>query len=336
MPRSTLLGGYDGATIRVNPSGQVTVLTGVTSPGSGNETGIAQIVADELGADFNDIEVVQGDTDLCPYGLGNYSSRSVIIGGSAARLASIEIREKMEQVAASMLEVPVSEVEVQEGRFSPRGAPVRSITFREVAETVYTDSHGKDALPFEPGLESTRYYRIDNVYHQPEIQGRFSAYPTWPNSVAACVVDVDPDTGSFKILRYCVVHDCGKVINPLLVEAQMHGGLAQGLGGAIFEHLVYDSSGQLLTTTFMDYTCPTAVDLPKFDIESQETLSPFTPLGAKGVGESGVGTPLNALTSAIEDAFQDLGVRITELPLTPNQVWQAIQNGRTDNLTGQP
>lgn len=328
MPRSTLLGGFDGATVRVNPSGQITVLTGVTSPGSGNETGIAQIVADSLGADIVDIEVVQGDTDRCPYGLGNYSSRSVIIGGSAARLAAIEIREKMEKIAANMLEVSVSEIQVEDSQFSPRGAPVRSVSFRDVATTVYTDSHGKDALPFEPGLEATRYYRIENVYHQPEVQGRFSSYPTWPNAAAACIVEVDAETGVFKILRYCVVHDCGTVINPLLVDGQLHGGIAQGIGGAVFENLVYDEGGQLLTTTFMDYTCPTAVDLPSFEVDHQETLSPFTPLGAKGAGESGVASPLASLPSAIEDAFRDIGVRITELPLSPDRVWRAIQEGR--------
>jgi carbon-monoxide dehydrogenase large subunit len=202
------------------------------------------------------------------------------------------------------------------------------VSFRDVATTVYTDSHGKEALPFEPGLETTRYFRIDNVYHQPEVQGRFSSYPTWPNGAAACIVDVDPETGVFKILRYCVVHDCGTVINPLLVTGQLHGGIAQGIGGAVFENLVYDEAGQLMTTTFMDYTCPTAVDLPSFEVDHQETPSPFTPLGAKGAGESGVASPLASLTNAIEDAFRDIGVRITDLPLSPDRIWRAIQEGR--------
>ena len=328
MPRSTLLGGYDGATVRVNPSGQVTVLTGVTSPGCGNETALAQIAADGLGVPFDQIRVVQGDTETCPYGLGNYSSRSIIMGGSAVNIAALELREKMLKVAAKMLEVSDQEIDVEDGRFSVKGAPTRYVLFKEVASTVYRDCHGAAAMDIEPGLEATRYFQHPNVYHQPESQGRFSAYPSWPNQAVAMIVEVDPETGHFKILRYCAVHDSGVVINPLLVEANLHGGFVQGIGGAMYEHLVYDDSGQLLTTTFMDYTCPTAVDVPGFEVGHQETRSPFTPLGTKGVGESGVTGPLGGLCSAIEDALPHLGLRLTHLPLTPSSVWKSIQKAK--------
>jgi carbon-monoxide dehydrogenase large subunit len=325
MPRSTLLGGYDGATVRVNPSGQVTVLTGITSPGSGNETAMAQIAADGLGIGMEHIKVIQGDTDTCPYGLGNYSSRSVIMGGSAVQIAAKEIRDKMVKVAAKKLEVTPDDVDVDEGRFFVKGAPTRYVLFKEVASTVYRDCHGAATMDVEPGLEATRYFRHPNVYHQPETQGRFSSYPSWPNQAVACIVEVDPETGKFKILRYCAVHDSGVVVNPLMAEANLHGGIVQGIGGAMYENLVYDESGQLLTTTFMDYTCPTAADVPSFEVEHQETPSPFTPLGTKGVGESGVTGPLGGLCGAIENALPHLSLELNELPLTPNRVWRAIQ-----------
>ncbi|MGD9764826.1 MAG: xanthine dehydrogenase family protein molybdopterin-binding subunit [Candidatus Binatia bacterium] len=328
MPQSTLIAGWDGATVRVNPSGQVTVLTGVTSPGTGNETGIAQIAADTLGVALDRVRVIQGDTDTCPFGLGNYSSRSIIMGGSAAQIAAQEVREKMARIAAHMLEVRPEEVDADDGRFFVKGAPARAVLFKDVASTAYRDCHGAAACEVEPGLEATRYFQHPNVYHQPETQGRFSSYPSWPYAAVACIVEVDPETGLFHILRYCTVHDSGTIINPLLAEANLHGGIAQGIGGAVFENLVYDQAGQLLTTTFMDYTCPTAADLPAFEVEHQETPSPFTPLGTKGVGESGVTAPLGALCSAIEDAFPELEISLAELPLTPNRVWAAIRDAR--------
>ncbi len=332
MPRSTLLGGYDGATVRVNPSGQVTILTGVTSPGNGNEPAIAQSAADSLGVAFDQVKVIQGDTDICPYGLGNYSSRSIIMGGSAVQIAAHDIREKMLKVAAKMLEVSADEVDVEESRFSAKGAPAHYVSFREVASTVYRDCHGVAALDVEPGLEATRYFQHGNVYHQPETQGRFSAYPSWPNQAMAMIVEIDAETGRFKILKYCAVHDSGRVINPLLAEANLHGGFLQGIGGAAHEHLVYDDDGQLLTTTFMDYTCPTAVEVPLFEVEHQETLSPFTPLGTKGVGESGVAGALSGLCSAIENALPHLDLRFTDLPLSPNAVWNAIQEAEEQRI----
>ena len=326
MPQNSVLQGYDGATVRVLPSGEVTVLTGVTSPGSGNETGIAQIVADTLGVALADVRVVQGDTDSCPYGLGNFSSRSLMIGGSAAQLAAQELHEKLLVVAGKSLEVAPADLEAEDGEIRVRGAPSRSISVREVARLILTHAFGPEASEVEPGLESTRYFRIGNVYHQPEVQGRFSTYPTWPYMASAAVVEVDPQTGLVKVLRYVGVHDCGKVVNPLLVNANLHGGIAQGLGGALYERLVYDEGGQLLTATLMDYTVPTAVEMPpELALEHLETPSPATPLGTKGADESGVTAPLGAVASAIEDALPELPLALMETPLTPERVWKAIQ-----------
>jgi len=328
MPGSLLLNGCDGTEVRVSPTGEVTVLTGVTSPGSGNETGIAQIVADALGCRLDRIRVVQGDTEACPWGFGNYSARSVIIGGSAAHLAATDVKEKMLRVAANMLEASPDDLEAVDGRIFVRGTPDRSVTHDEVAHEVYRNPHGPNMEGIEPALEAQRHFKIDNVYHQPETQGRFSAYPSWPNGVAACIVEVDPETGVVDILRYCMVHDAGVIVNPLLAEANLHGGVAQGLGAALYEQIAYDEDAQPLTATFMDYTIPTAVEVPTIELAHQQTPTPFTPLGTKGVGESGVGAPLGALCSAIENALPELDLRLTELPLTPSRVWTAIQQAQ--------
>ena len=328
MPGSLLLNGCDGTEVRVSPTGEVTVLTGVTSPGSGNETGIAQIVADALGCTLDRIRVVQGDTEACPWGFGNYSARSVIIGGSAAHLAATEVKKKMLKVAANMLEASPTDLEASGGRIVVRGTPDRSVTHDEVAHEVYRNPHGPNMEGIEPALEAQRHFKIDNVYHQPEKQGRFSAYPSWPNGVAACIVEVDEETGYVEVLRYCMVHDAGLIVNPLLAEANLHGGVAQGLGAALYEQIAYDDDAQPLTATFMDYTIPTAMEVPEIELGHQETLTPFTPLGTKGVGESGVGAPLGALCSAIENALPELDLRLTELPLTPSRVWAAIQRAR--------
>jgi carbon-monoxide dehydrogenase large subunit len=325
MPGSLLLNGCDGTEVRVSPTGEVTVLTGVTSPGSGNETGIAQIVADALGCKLERVRVIQGDTEACPWGFGNYSARSIIIGGSAAHLAASEVREKMLRVAGNMLEAAPEDLEAADGCVAVRGTPDRSLTIEQVAAEVYRNPHGPNMEGIEPALEAQRHFRIGNVYHQPEKQGRFSAYPSWPNGVAACVVEVDPETGVVEILRFCMVHDAGKIVNPLLADANLQGGIAQGIGAALYEEIAYDEYAQPLTATFMDYTIPTAVELPSFELGHQETLTPFTPLGTKGVGESGVGAPLGALTSAVENALPHLDLRLTELPLTPARVWSAIQ-----------
>jgi carbon-monoxide dehydrogenase large subunit len=328
MPGSAMISAFDGATVRMSPSGEVTVLSGVTSPGSGNETGLAQIVADTVGCELERVTVVQGDTQVCPWGLGNYSSRSIIIGGSAAELAAVDLRNKLLTVASNMLEASPEDLEIARGRVAVRGAPHRSVSVDDVAMEIYTRPYGPNADGVEPGLEATRYFRAPNIYHQPATQGRFNAYPTWPSATAACVVEVDPETGMVRILRHCLVDDSGTVVNPTLVEANLHGATAQAIGGGLFEQIAYDESGQLQTATLMDYTIPTAVEMPTITVGHEHSPSPFTPLGTKGAGESGMGSALGALTSAIEDALPHLPLRLTELPLTPSRVWHAIQRAR--------
>jgi aerobic carbon-monoxide dehydrogenase large subunit len=323
-----MISAYDGATVRISPSGDVSILTGVTSPGCGNETAFAQIAADTLGCSIDSIRVIQGDTELCPYGLGNYSSRGTMYGGSAVGLASAELRTKLLDVGASMLEASPGDMDAADGSIFVKGSPDRSVAFSAVVNEIYRHTFGKHADRVEPGLESTRYFRMGNIYHQPETQGRFSNYPAWPFGSSAVVVEVDPETGMVKVLSYTLIEDAGTVINPLLVDANLQGAITQGIGSAMYESIVYDENGQLQTATLMDYTIPTALEVPRFDIGHQETASPFTPLGMKGAGESGLGSTLGALCSAIEDAFPELDLRLTQLPLTPDRVWKAIRQAR--------
>jgi aerobic carbon-monoxide dehydrogenase large subunit len=324
MPGSMMIAGYDGAIIRMLPTGEVTVLSGVTSPGSGNETGLAQIAASVLGCDISDVRVIQGDTEVCPWGLGNFSSRSIILGGSAVQLAAAELRDKLLSVAAKMLEASQEDLVLADGRASVRGAPARSVTLREVANEIYVNPFGPAAGEVEPGLESTIFFRAPNIYHQPERDGRFNAYPTWPAASVAAVVEVDPETGLVTLLDHCIVDDSGTVINPLLVEANLHGATGQAVGATLFEQISYDEEGQLVTASLMDYTIPTAVEMPRIAVAHQHSPSPFTPLGTKGAGESAIGAAWNAITSAVEDALSDWPLQLTELPLTPARLWHAI------------
>jgi carbon-monoxide dehydrogenase large subunit len=324
MPGS-LFAGCDATQVRVTPAGEVIVLTGVTSPGGGNETGIAQIVADTLGCELERIRVVQGDTELCPVGAGNYSSRSIILGGSAALLAAQDIREKLAQVAASMLEAGAEDVEARDGRLFVRGSPDRSVGFEDAVAQVYLHPHGEHMDGVEPGLESMRNFKIGNVHHTPHRDGLFNTYPTWANATSACVVEVDPETGVAKVLRYALVHDSGRLINPLLAAAQLHGGIIQGIGGTLYEFVSYDGAGRPLTESFFDYTVPTAREWISIQLGHQDTPSPFTPLGTKGVGESGISSPPGAIAAAIEDALPHLDLRLSELPFTPSRLWGAIQ-----------
>lgn len=324
----SLISAYDSATVRMSPTGTVTVLTGVTSPGGGNETGIAQIVADRLGVDFAAVKVLQGDTLVCPYGLGNWSSRSLMIGGSAAYLAASDVREKLLTVAGNMLETAPHDLDIADGKVFVTRAPQRTLPLTEVCQTIYRKPFSPAALGIEPGLESTRYFRMQNISHIPDERGRVNTYPSYPYAVGIVVVEVDVETGVITPLRYVLVHDSGTIINPLLVEGQVVGGTVQGIGGVLYEELAYDENGQFLTGTFMDYTMPTATEVPPIEVYHQETPSPFTPLGTKGAGESAVSAPFGALVSAVEDALSPFGIVITETPLTPNRVWRLIQEAK--------
>jgi carbon-monoxide dehydrogenase large subunit len=320
----TLSAGYDSTTVRMDPSGTVTVLTGVTSLGGGNDTGIAQLVADELGVPLEGVTVVQGDTTLCPYGLGTSTGRALVVGGGAAVLAARDVRLKLARVAAALLGDDAGEVVFAEGAVS---VGPRAIRLADVAYAVYTLAYPDLA---EPPLESTRSYRPENVRLRPDRDGRTQPYPTYSSAVHAAMVEVDVETGRVEIRRYVVVHDCGTMINPDLVEGQMQGAVAMGVGGALFEELRYDGDGHLLTDRFKSYLTPRARDLPPLEVHHRETPSPFTLLGNKGAGEAGVGGAIGALANAVEDALAPLGATIRTLPLSPPNVLAAIDAARRD------
>jgi aerobic carbon-monoxide dehydrogenase large subunit len=304
--------GYDTASLRVEPDGKLRLAVGLHSHGQGQETTMAQVVADELGVDPSDVEVVFGDTAIVPYGNGTWASRSTVYCGGAAVLAARDVREKALELAADMLEASPADLEISSGTISVRGTPGRGVPFADVARRAGHEPH---LLPegIEPGLESTRRYQAPDP-------GSFSS------AMHAAVVEVDPGTGNVAVLRYAVVEDCGTVINPTIVEGQVHGGVAQGIGGALSEHLVYDESGQLVTASFMDYLLPTAAEIPPMEIRHLESPSPHTIGGWKGMGEGGSINAPAAVVSAVNDALSHLGITANHTPLDPAWVRTAIRS----------
>jgi len=304
-PRMPFRTGHEGATVRMDPSGAVTVLAGVTSQGQGLETTMAQLAAAELGLPLEAVRVILGDTDATPFGLGAFASRQAVIGGGAVARAARALREKITAIAAHLLEAAAADLEVADGRIAVRGMPARGISMLEVARVAHLETH---RLPpeTEPGLEATRFYD--------PIRGTFAA------GTQAAVVEVDVATGRLEIRRYVCVEDTGRVINPLIVEGQMQGAIAQGIGGALLEHLVYDEAGQLLTGTLMEYALPTAADVPAFELAHVEVPAENL-LGVRGVGEGGTLGPPAALANAVADALAPLGVEVNELPITPARLW---------------
>ncbi len=306
-PRMPFRTGHEGATVRMDPSGAVTVLAGVTSQGQGLETTLAQLVAGELGVPIDTVRVVLGDTDATPFGLGAFASRQAVIGGGAVIRAGRAVREKIVRIAAHVLEAAVEDLDVADGRVRVRGAPDRAVALAEIARIAHLETH---RLPpdLEPGLDVTRFYD--------PIRGTFAA------GAQAAIVEVEPETGTIAIRRWVCVEDTGRIINPLIVEGQVHGAIAQGIGGALAEHLVYDDAGQLLTGTFMEYAMPTAAVIPSFETEHVE--EPAANLaGVRGVGEGGTLGPAAVLANAVADALAPFGVEPTELPLSPARVWSA-------------
>jgi carbon-monoxide dehydrogenase large subunit len=301
--------GHEGATVRMDPEGAVTVLAGVTSQGQGTETTIAQIVAAGLGVPLDSVSVRLGDTDATPFGLGAFASRQAVIGGGAAMRAASALREKVARIAAHVLEAAAEDLDAADGRIFVKGAPDRGVTHAEVARIAHLETH---RLPrdVEPGLEATRFYD--------PIRGTFAA------GAQAAVVEVDRDTGRVAIRRYVCVEDTGRVINPRIVEGQVQGAIAQGIGGALAEHLRYDSAGQLLTGTLMDYALPTAADIPTVELGHVEDPAENL-LGVRGVGEGGTLGPAAVLANAVADALAPLGVEPDELPLTPERLWTLAQ-----------
>lgn len=302
------VGPYEMAKVTVTPSGRIVVATGVGSQGQGHFTALAQIAADVLGASVDDVDVVVGDTAHMPWGVGTFASRSATIAGNAVHLAAMDVRKKAAEVAAKLFEANPEDIEFQGGRVFVRGHPDKSYTLGELA--VYAHPI-RGLIKREPGLEATRFF-------SPE-QSVFAS------GGHAAEVEIDPETGKLHILRYVIVHDCGPMINPLIVEGQIHGGLSNGLGGAVYEEIVHDESGQPLATTFSDYLIPSATEMPeKIEIYHLETPSPLNPLGVKGVGEAGVIPVAAVIASAVQDAF-DGKVIPTQSPLKPNTLKELLK-----------
>jgi len=304
-------GPYEGVRVRIEPSGKVQVATGVGTQGQGHFTSFAQVVSDQIGVDIRDIHVVTGDTAAMGWGIGTFASRAAVLVGNAAFVAAQAVAEKARTVAAAFLECAPADIELAGGRAQVKGAPARSLSLGELA---FKANPLRGTLKFgEPGLEATRFFSPQQS--------------TFPSGAHVAVVEVDPQTGFMKILRYCVVHDCGNLINPMIVEGQVHGGVAQGIGGVFYEKLVFDENAQLLTTTFADYLLPTAMEVPHIETDHIQTPSPLNPLGLKGAGEAGVIPVAAVFASALEDALQEFGVRITEMPLSPAKLKALIDRG---------
>jgi carbon-monoxide dehydrogenase large subunit len=301
---------FDSAEIRIHPTGSGIVRAGTRHQGQGHETTWAQIVAEELGLDPQNLIVEEGDTDTAPYGLGTYASRSTPVAGGALALASRKIREKARKIAAHVLEVAEDDVEWENYAFTVKGVPGKTITMKEVAFAAYTNP-----VPgTEPGLEATFYYDPPNM--------------TFPNGAYIAVVSVDPETGETKVKRFVAVDDCGVVINPMIVEGQIHGGLTEGYAIAFMQEIRYDEGGNHMNTNFTEYLVPTAVETPVWETGSTVTPSPHHPIGAKGVGESpNVGSPA-AFVNAVMDALSPLGITHLDMPLTREKVWRAIRDAK--------
>lgn len=298
---------FDSCEIRIHPTGKAIARMGTKAQGQGHETTFAQIIAQELGIPVADITVEEGDTDTAPYGLGTYASRSTPTAGAATAMASRKIREKAKKIAGHLLEVSTEDLEWEPGKFYVKGAPSKAKTIQEIAFAAYTN------LPpgLEAGLEAVHYYDPPNL--------------TFPFGTYICVVDIDKGTGEIKVRRFVAVDDCGNIINPMIVEGQIHGGLTEGLAIAFMQEIGYDESGNVQGGTFMDYLVPTAVETPNWETGKTCTPSPHHPLGAKGVGESpNVGSPA-AFVNAVVDALSHLGVRHIDMPITPWKVWQILK-----------
>jgi aerobic carbon-monoxide dehydrogenase large subunit len=300
---------YESATVRVHPTGKVSVYTGSHQQGQGHETTFAQIVADRLGISTDDVDVVHGDTGRVQFGMGTYGSRSGAVGGSAIVVSLDKIVEKSKRIAAHMLEAAPEDIELSSGRFHVRGSPDRSKGLPDISLAAYL-AHSMPA-GVEPGLEATSFFDPTNF--------------TYPFGTHIAMVEVDADTGQVKLLRYVAVDDVGNVINPMIVEGQLHGGIAQGVAQALWETAEYDDSAQLLTGSLMNYGLPKAHQLPFFELERTVTPSPVNPLGVKGVGEAGAIASPPAVVNAVMDALSPFGISHIDMPLTAPKVWRAIQ-----------
>lgn len=306
------LGLWESCTIRVHPSGKVSVFTGGHPHGQGEETTFAQIAADALGVPLEDVEIIHGDTGQVPFGMGTYGSRTTPVAGVAVARCAEKIIEKARQIASGILETRVEDIEFRDGRFYVKETPERGVTFQEVALNAYT----ADKLPagVEPGLEETVFYDPPNF--------------TFPFGAHVCVAEVDEETGAVRVLRYVAVDDCGRVINPMIVEGQVHGGVTQGLSQALYEEAVYSGDGTLLTSSLNDYLIPSSAEVPLYEAQRTETPSPTNPLGIKGVGETGTIASTPAVVNAVIDALSHRGIRHIDPPLTPARIWKELHTSR--------
>jgi aerobic carbon-monoxide dehydrogenase large subunit len=298
---------FDSAEIRIHPTGKALARFGTKSQGQGHETTYAQIVAEELGIPAAHVAVEEGDTDTAPYGLGTYASRSTPVAAAACAVAARKIRDKARKIAAYLLEASEDDLEWEPGKFYVKGAPQKSKTIQDIALAAYTNH----PPGMEAGLEAVNYYDPPNL--------------TFPFGSYICAVDIDRGTGEVKIRRFVAVDDCGNIINPMIVDGQIHGGLTMGLAPALFEEITYDENGNVSGGSFMDYLLPTSMETPNWEVDKTVTPSPHHPLGAKGVGESAtVGAP-PAIANAVVDALAHLGVRHVDIPITPEKVWKILQ-----------
>jgi carbon-monoxide dehydrogenase large subunit len=303
------VGGWDAATIRFQPLGSVQVVTGTSPHGQGHETSWAQIVADQLGVDVADVEVLHGDTAVSQLGMDTYGSRSLAVGGVALVHASEKILDKARAIVSHQLEVAPDDLEFSEGMFRVKGSPDKEMSIQAVAFQAHAAHNLPDGV--EPGLEATAVYDPPNF--------------SWPGGAHAAVVEVDTETGDTRLLRYVAVDDVGSPVNPMIVDGQVHGGITQGIAAALFEEGIYDDDGNLLTTTMTSYLVPSAAELPSFETDRTESPSPTNPLGVKGVGETGTIAAAPAVINAVVDALSHLGVTDIQMPATPERVWRAIQ-----------
>jgi carbon-monoxide dehydrogenase large subunit len=306
----TGIGPFEGARVQVQPSGKVTVVTGIGTQGQGHFTVLAQVAAQQLGVAVEDVDVVTGDSDQFHWGTGTFASRGAVVAGNATNEAARSVREKAVRLAAERLGVEEDRIELAQGAARVIGDSGRSIALGELAKLA-NPMRGAVKPGTEPGLEATRYF---GPYRGATASG-----------CHACILEIDPETMQVEVKKYVVVHDCGVVLNPLLVDGQVHGGVAQGIGNAFYEQLVYDDNGQLLNASFMDFLLPTALDVPRVEVGHEETVSPLNALGTKGAGEAGA-IPVGALfAQAVEDALALPGLEIREIPLKPSRLWELAQ-----------
>lgn len=317
----TGIGPYEGARVQVHANGKVSVATGIGTQGQGHMTSFAQIVADQVGVDVGDVDVVTGDTDQFHWGAGTFASRGAVVAGNAIHAAAHDVRVKILRLASDQLEVAEQDLEISAGEVTVKGSPTQAIPLGELAQAA-NPMRGAVSPGTEPGLEATNYFGPERG--------------ATANGVHAMIVEVDPETMQVEILKYVVVHDCGRVINPLILDGQIQGGVAQGIGNAFFEELVFDENGQLQNASFMDYLLPTALDVPRIEISHQETPSPLNPLGIKGAGEAGA-IPVGALfAQAVEDAIGEKGFEILQIPLNPSRLWEMVEAHRARSAEQAP